>query len=377
MADQANFFVPADEQQELFSEVEMPIKHTKVKDTLITVGILIAFFLICLFLGRKLMADALIPAVFSLGVFLVAFFTEGYVYGIAASVVSMLIVNHTFTFPYSKFNFTITENLISAVVMLALTIMTSALTSKLKQQERLKVESEKEKMRANLLRAVSHDLRTPLTTIYGSSSVIIENYKNLTDEEILTCAKGIREDAQWLTGMVENLLSVTRMEGGRVKLTKSTVVLDELIDSVLMRFRKRYPEQKVELDLPDEFISIPMDAVLITQVIVNMLENSVVHAKGMTRLILRVFTEGERAVFEIIDNGCGIPKEQIDEIFTGYYQKKDIPADHQKHNMGIGLTVCASVIKAHGGEIEAENRKEGGCCFRFALKMEEQVKEKI
>ena len=167
------------------------------------------------------------------------------------------------------------------------------------------------------------------------------------------------------------------MEGGRVKRTKSTVVLEELIDSVLMRFRKRYPEQKVELDLPDEFISIPMAAVLITQVIVNMLENSVVHAKGMTRLILRVFTEGERAVFEIIDNGCGIPKEQIDEIFTGYYQKKDIPADHQKHNMGIGLTVCASVIKAHGGEIEAENRKEGGCCFRFALKMEEQVKEKI
>ena len=350
----------------------MPIKHTKEKDTLFTIGILMVFYLLSLCLEQMLAADALIPAVFSLGIFLVAFFTQGYVYGIAASVVSMLVVNHTFTFPYSKFNFTITENLISAMVMLAITIMTSALTSKLKHQERLRVESEKEKMRANLLRAVSHDLRTPLTTIYDSSSAMIENYDSLSDEEILTFARGIQEDAQWLTGMVENLLSVTRMEGGGVKLKKDTVVLEELIDSVLMRFRKRYPQQQVELELPDEFISIPMDAVLITQVIVNMLENSVVHAKGMTRLILRVSTEGSNAIFEIIDDGCGIPKEAIDEIFTGYYQKKDIPADHQKHNMGIGLTVCASVIKAHGGEIRAENFKEGGCCFRFTLRMEEE-----
>lgn len=348
----------------------MPIKHTKMRDTAFAAGILVVFYLISLCLERMLAADALIPAVFSLGVFLVAFFTEGFIYGIAVSVVSMLIVNHTFTFPYSKFNFTITENLISAFVMLVLTIMTSALTTKLKKQERLKIESEKEKMRANLLRAVSHDLRTPLTTIYGSSAAIIENYDSLTDEEILTFAKGIKEDAQWLTGMVENLLSVTRMEGNRVKLNKTSVVLEELIDSVLVRFKKRYPEQKVDLELPDEFISIPMDAVLITQVIVNMLENAVVHARGMTKLILRVSTDGPKAVFEIIDDGCGIPKDAIDEIFTGYYQKKDIPADHQKHNMGIGLTVCASVIKAHGGEIQAENLKEGGCCFRFALKMD-------
>lgn len=346
------------------------IKHTKIKDTALTIGIMVTFFLISLWLERLVAADALIPAVFSLGVFLVAFFTEGFVYGIAASVVSMLAVNHTFTFPYSKFNFTITENLISAFVMLVITIMTSALTTKLKKQERLKVESEKEKMRANLLRAVSHDLRTPLTTISGSSAALIENYESLSDQEILTFAKGIQEDAQWLTGMVENLLSVTRMEGGRVRLNKTSVVLEELLDSVLVRFRKRYPEQKVELELPDEFISIPMDAVLITQVIVNMLENAVVHAKGMTRLILRVSTDGPKAVFEIMDDGCGIPKEAIDEIFTGYYQKKDIPADHQKHNMGIGLTVCASVIKAHGGEIQAENLKEGGCCFRFTLKMD-------
>ena len=112
-----------------------------------------------------------------------------------------------------------------------------------------------------------------------------------------------------------------------------------------------------------------------TQVIVNMLENAVQHAKGMKTLILRVSTKGENAVFEIIDDGCGIPKERMERIFTGYFETGDLPADNQKRNMGIGLSVCASVIKAHEGEITVENLKEGGCCFRFTLKMEEETDE--
>ena len=340
---------------------------------LFTMGILIVFFGITLVVETITKTYSMLPALFSLAVFLISRYTTGYFWGIFASMVSMLAVNYAFTFPYFKFNFLITENLISAVIMLVITIMTSALTTKLKKQEQIRRESEKEKMRANLLRAVSHDLRTPLTTIYGSSSAIIEHYKDLTEEQILEFARGMQEDSQWLIGMVENLLSVTRMQEGTVKLKKESVVLEELLDSVLLRFQKRYPGQEVELELPDDFISIPMDSVLITQVIVNMLENAVHHAAGMTRLLLRVYTEGDNAVFEIIDNGCGIPKDRLDQIFTGYYERKDIPSDNQKHNMGIGLTVCASVIRAHDGEISAENMADGGCCFRFTLKMEENT----
>lgn len=347
----------------------MTWKHSRWKDTLSTIGVLIGFCLLSVLIEKTTESRSLIPAVFSLAVFLVSFLTEGYVYGIVASLVSILAVNYAYTFPYAEFNFNVPENMVSAIILLAITVMTSALTTKLKQEKKLNAENEKEKMRANLLRAVSHDLRTPLTTIYGSSSAIIENFEKLSEEEIIQFARGIQEDAQWLTGMVENLLSVTRMEGGRVRLTKTPVVLEELIDSVLTRFKKRYPYQNIEVVLPDEFICIPMDAVLITQVLVNMLENAVIHAKGMTRLLLRVFTYESNAVFEIIDNGCGIPKEMLPEIFTGNYDKKDLPVDHQKHNMGIGLTVCASVIKAHGGEITAENLLTGGCCFRFTLKM--------
>ena len=346
-----------------------------LKDSVFTVVILCIAFVSSLMIVQLFATHSPIPAIFSLAVFLISRYTDIYIYGVVASLVGTLAVNFAFTFPYFRFNFIILENLVSAIVMLSISMMTSVLTTELKRQEKLRAETEKEKMRANLLRAISHDLRTPLTTIYGSSSAMVENAQDITKEQMCELADDIREDAQWLIGMVENLLSVTKIDSGDVKLIKTPVVLEELIDSVIVRFKKRYPKQEVQIEIPEEFIDIPMDAVLMTQVIVNMLENAVQHAKGMKNLILRVTTRDGYAIFEIIDDGCGIPKERLSRIFTGYFETGDLPSDNQKRNMGIGLSVCASVIKAHDGEIAVENLKEGGCCFRFMLKMEEEYNE--
>ncbi len=346
-----------------------------IKYSLITILIMGLFFGFSLLLVKQLNEYTLIPALFTLAVFLVALLTEGYLYGVSASLVCVLLLNFAFTFPYFKFNFSIPENMISAVIMLVITIISSALIAKVKQQEKVKAETEMERMRANLLRAVSHDLRTPLTTIYGSSQAIVDGANNLTIEQICKLANGVKEDSQWLMGMVENLLTVTRIDNNGMKLKKSSVVLWELIDSVLIRFRKRYPNQDIEVDIPEDFVSIPMDAVLIEQVIVNLLENAVLHAEGMNWLELKVFTVGNNAIFEISDNGCGIPKERMDSIFIGFFEKKSAPVDNKKSSMGIGLSVCASIIKAHEGSISAENRKAGGSCFRFSLAMEESDNE--
>ncbi len=345
------------------------------QNSFFTISILAFFFAISLGVEKIFEAASLVPALFALAVFLVSLLTDGYVYGIVASFVSVLAVNFAFAWPYFAFNFSIPENTVSAVIMLIITITSSALASKIQRQEKIKAESAKEKMRANLLRAVSHDLRTPLTTIYGSSSLITDQFDDLNREQILQLVNGIKEDAQWLMGMVENLLSVTKIDPVGIKLIKTATVLEELIDSVLVRFRKRYPKQKIEVDIPDDFVIIPMDAVLIEQVLVNMLENAVQHAEGMTELQLKVFVMGDKAIFEIIDDGCGISKDRMTDIFTGYFEKKDAPADNQKSSMGIGLSVCASIIKAHEGDISVENRKTGGCIFRFALKMEEESNE--
>ena len=127
----------------------------------------------------------------------------------------------------------------------------------------------------------------------------------------------------------------------------------------------------MEIEIPEVVIINPMDAILIEQVIINILENAVQHAEGMTLLEFRVFTLGNKAIFEIRDNGCGIHPKRMDSLFTGYYAQEGELADSQKKNAGIGLSVCAAIITAHGVSIKAENVKTGGAVFRFALDTEE------
>ena len=240
--------------------------------------------------------DGVAMLIFMLAVFVTSMYTDGYLWGVLASLASVLAVNFAFFTPYFAFNFTLPENLFSGLVMLAVSIMTSTLTTRVKKQEQLRMETEREKMRANLLRAVSHDLRTPLTSIYGACSTVTENYDSLGKEQALKLLREACEDAQWLNRMVENLLSVTRFDGEQVAVKKTPTVLEELLDAVLVKFKKRCPDVPVQLELPEDFVMIPMDSMLIQQVLMNLLENAALHAEGMTKLTLRVFTMGGRAV---------------------------------------------------------------------------------
>ena len=287
-----------------------------LKDIAITVGVFILSYGLGFVMQDVFNIKEHITTVFVFSVFLVSLLTEGYVYGIITTFVSVLFINYTFTYPYFDFDFSVPANILSAVVMLIISLLTSAFTTKLKKWQALKAEGEKEKMRANLLRAVSHDLRTPLTTIYGASSSIIDNYDRLTDSQKTRMINGIKEDSEWLIRMVENLLSITRIDSGNVKLIKTPTVLEELIDSVIVKFKKRYPNQKVELDIPEDLVVIPMDAILIDQVIINILENAVQHAGSLTKLDLKVFVIDNKAIFEISDNGERLRKNEEIIDFT-------------------------------------------------------------
>ena len=346
-----------------------------IKDIIKTVAILITAFIISVIFQEIFEIDEHVSTLFAFAIFLISLCTNGYVYGIVSAFIGTLAINYAFTFPYLAFNFTIPVNLISAIVMVTIALLTSALTTKIKRQEAIKAESERERMRANLLRAVSHDIRTPLTTIYGSAEALLESGENLTDTQKSTMLVGIKEDAVWLVRMVENLLSVTKIDSGKVKITKTPMVLDELIDAVLIKFKKRYPDQKVAISLPEKIVVIPVDAILIEQVIINLLENAVMHAGDFSRLELRVTTKASTAYFEVEDDGCGIPSEKLSKLFEGYQgDDSENMADSKKKNAGIGLSVCASIIHAHGGEITAENTKNGAL-FRFTLQIEENKDE--
>ena len=343
-----------------------------LKDLAVLAGVLGAAFAgvtgIQMVTGR---IDGMASMLFVLAAFFVSMYTEGYAWGVAASVIGMLAVNFAFRSPYFAFNFTLPENLFSGVVMLVVSIMTSTLTTRIKKQEQLRMESEAEKMRANLLRAVSHDLRTPLTSIYGACSTIMENYDELDKAQQLKLLGEVCEDAQWLNRMVENLLSVTRIDSEKVAVQKTPTVLEELIDAVLVKFKKLHPGIAVDVELPEDFIVIPMDSMLIRQVLTNLLENAVHHAKGMTHITLRVFMVGTRAVFEVKDDGCGVPKERLQTLFSGTLPSDDGHDTHGgRHGMGIGLSVCAAIVKAHGGEIKAESKPGEGLTIRFWLEAE-------
>lgn len=342
-----------------------------IRNIAIAAGILCAAFVISILLQDQLGIPEHVTTTFAFAVFLISMLTNGYIYGIAAAFAGTIAINYAFTFPYLHLNFTIPTNLFSALVMIIISLLTSALTTKVMQHEAIKAESEKERMRANLLRAISHDLRTPLTTIFGSSTALLENADSLSPQQQESMLLGIREDSQWLIRMVENLLSVTRINSGRVKLRKTVIALDELMGSVVIKFKKRYPQQKLTLLLPEEVMLVPMDPILIEQVIINILENAVQHAVGMKELSLSVTSCEGKAIFEIADDGCGIREDKLAKIFHGSDVADTTVADGQKRNAGIGLSVCATIIRAHGGEITAENRITGGALLRFTLDMEE------
>lgn len=348
----------------------MKKRSSILTDGLLTLFILLIAFGVNLFLVETFEIRTVTPMIFVLGVFLISYQTQGYVWGITASLISVLAVNWAFSYPYWAFDLLSPESTSAAVVMLIVSAMTGTLTTRLKRQEKLKSEAERERMRGNLLRAVSHDLRTPLTSIYGSCSAIIDNFDTIPRQQQLLLLKDIKTDSQWLNRMVENLLSVTRVDGERIRLSKHSIVLEELIDALLIKFNKHYPTQRIQVEIPETFVSIPMDPMLIEQVLMNLLENAMFHARGMQNLWLRVTLEKNTAVFWVEDDGCGIPEERLAHLFTGTLDS-DAPADSARSSMGIGLSVCRTIVKAHGGELKGGNRAEGGAVFRFGLEMEE------
>ena len=346
----------------------------RIRDAVTAAGIIGLCFCASLLMQDVFEIPEQVTTTFAFAVFLISLLTEGYFWGLAASAASMLLVNYAFTFPYFELNFEIPSNLYSAIVMALISVLTSSLTTKVKQQEAIKADTEKEKMRANLLRAISHDLRTPLTTIYGSSTALREN-EDLTPEQKEIMLRGIQQDAQWLVRMVENLLSITRMDSGNVRITTVVTTADELLDSVLMKFRKRYPDYEVLLELPDELILISVDCMLMEQVLLNLLENAVQHAAGMTRILLEVILKDGEAVFQVSDDGCGISVSRLPHLFKGQFLNDGQLPDNGKRNAGIGLSLCATIIRAHGGTIEAGNNPGGGAFFRFTLAMEDITDE--
>ena len=276
---------------------KIPGKMRWIYDLLLTAAILAMATVLCTLLRRIDDGSGYVNLIFVLAVATISRWTEGYFWGIFSAVSGVLLVNYVFTYPYWEFNFTITGYPFTFLAMLTVSMMISAMNTQIKKQERLRIETEKEAVRANLLRAMSHDIRTPLTSIVGNTAAILENENSFSPEQKRRLLEDVNEDAQWLIRMVENLLSITRMSGGQAKIEKDCEAAEEIVGVSVSKFTKRFPAIQVSIEVPDEVLMVPMDATLIRQVIMNLLETPPSTAETSRRSVSASHARGRTPAF--------------------------------------------------------------------------------
>lgn len=229
-----------------------------------------------------------------------------------------------------------------------------------------------ERYRSSLLRAISHDLRTPLAGIMGTSEMLLG--KTEVGDDRYQLIEGIYQDADWLYRLVENILSLTRLQDGNLMLNKVPEAVEEVIDGALQRLHRSAPQYDIAVSIPDEFLLVPMDAKLIGQVLLNLLENAVKHTKDYDGISIRVEKDNTagKLVFYVTDNGEGIAETDLPNIFQMFYTSKERHVD-AKMGIGLGLAICDAIVNAHGGEIKAGNREGcSGAEFTFTLPLLEK-----
>lgn len=241
-----------------------------------------------------------------------------------------------------------------------------------KAKEEASMIARKEKLRANLLRTISHDLRTPLTSISGNACNLCNHYEMLDDETRKQIFSDIYDDSEWLIQLVENLLSVTRIENGEMKLNQSIEIMDDVIDEALKHIDRNKVEHDIEVCRPEELIIANIDAKLIIQVVINIVNNAIKYTQAGSVIKIEYGNKNDMVYVNISDNGPGMDDAIKEHVFDMFYTGQNEIAD-SKRSMGLGLALCKSVVEAHGGSIEVKDNIPCGCIFTFYLKKGEVI----
>ncbi len=230
--------------------------------------------------------------------------------------------------------------------------------------------AQKEQLRVNLLRSISHDLRTPLTSISGNASNLLSNGEKFDQETKQQLYLDIYDDSMWLINLVENLLSVTRLEEGNMNLRLQTELLDEIITEALQHISRNKTEHQISFQSSDDFVLVKVDARLIMQVIINIMDNAIKYTQKGSEIVVTTQKLQNKAVVRIADNGPGISDDMKPLVFDMFYSGAKSMADSRR-SLGLGLSLCKSIIAAHGGELKLTDNTPQGAVFTFTLPVEE------
>ena len=236
----------------------------------------------------------------------------------------------------------------------------------MQEKEKAAIFAKNEQLRANLLRAISHDLRTPLTAISGNASNLLANDQKMDGETRKQIFSDIYDDSMWLINLVENLLAITRIEGGQVNLNSSVELMEEVIAEAMRHVNRRGEEHDIRVKNEQDLILAKIDAKLIVQVIINLVDNAIKYTPKGSLIEVACRKQGKQVIVTVSDNGPGIPDDQKSHIFDMFYCGSNRVADSRR-SLGLGLSLCKSIVTAHGGVISVSDNQPRGTVFTFTL----------
>ncbi len=235
-----------------------------------------------------------------------------------------------------------------------------------KEKEAAKLQAENEKLRANLLRSISHDLRTPLTSISGNAGMLLSDLEKLDTQTVRQMCGDIYDDSAWLTNLVENLLAVTKIEEGRMRLQKQPHLVEEIVTEALQHIGRKQTEHTVTVHHENELLLARCDARLIIQVIINLVDNAIKYTPAGSHITITTKQSEQHTEISVADNGAGIPDSEKEKVFKMFYSGSNPVADCRR-SLGLGLSLCKSIITAHGGEITVSDNVPVGTNFTFTI----------
>lgn len=234
------------------------------------------------------------------------------------------------------------------------------------ERERILLAMESEHFKTTLLRSISHDIRTPLTEISGAGNVILENIDTLSRDELAKLISDINTEADWLVMTVQNILNMTRLSEGKMSLALEYEAADDLITQAASRLPASYDRSRLKITMPEQIMLVKVDGNLFVQMLVNLLDNAYKHSGEHSMINFGCRYLSGNAVFTVADNGCGISSNIIDHIFEGFTTQPASASDKGR-GVGLGLSICQAIVKAHGGRITAANAPEGGAVFTVTM----------
>ena len=311
-----------------------------------------------------------IISVYILGTLLTSLFTKSYFYGFLSSFSSVLLFNFCFTEPRLTLHAYERGYPVTFAIMLIVSIITVTLAIQnirnAEEKERAAVRAKNEQLRADLLRTISHDLRTPLTSISGNASNLISNYEKMDDPARKQTFLDIYDDSMWLINLVENILSISRIEDGRMNLSISTELVSEVFEEALRHTNRHSAQHTITVQMDDDLLLAHMDAKLVVQVLINLVDNAIKYTPTGSHIVLSAAAQGESAVIRVSDDGPGIPDEAKEKVFEMFSTGEKRISDSRR-SLGLGLALCRTIIAAHGGTITLSDNKPHGCIFTFTL----------